>query len=308
MMIPIPSILISLGGKCLLNWTLVFIQRNYICQSFLGVFSVSLSVIETALTLSVTTFHLHTDGYVILLGLKLTTFHVCLLVQIFGQIYNALQLPVVVLAGLDHFCTLTQCLQFTIAGVRMFFILSVTGFLWYLTALYVFLLSDFNPVLEEVSYNQIHQCWILRTSYTLQVALLLLLSLGYAALHAGCSTQLWKDQNTVQSRTFSRKNVVYQTLHVFLNTWALFLFFLAAFLLLPVGIPAYLAMNVVWLSFLNSTLIAVLLCAVCPAPQLAQGLAAVPPDSFCEWRYKFSLAEDDRTILHCENTHRAYSV
>ncbi|KAM6989607.1 putative G-protein coupled receptor 160 [Tautogolabrus adspersus] len=308
MIISIPSILIGLGGKCLLNWTLVFIQRNNICQSFLGVFSVSLSVIDTALTLSVTTLHLHTDGYVILLGLKLTRFHVCLLVQIFGQIYSALQWPVVVLAGLDHFCTLTQRLQFTIARVRMLFCLSVTGFLLFLTALYVFLLSDFNPVLEEVPYNQIHQCWILSTSYTLQVAMLLLLSLGYAALHAGCSTRLWKDQNTDQSRTLSRKNVVYQTIHVFLNTWALFLFFLAVLLLLPVRIPAYLGMSVAWLSFVNSTLIAVLLCAVCPASQLAQGLAAVPPDSFCEWRFKFSLAEDDRTILHCENTHGTDSV
>lgn len=33
----------------------------------------------------------------------LTRYHVCVLVQILGQVYSALQWPVVVLAGLDHF-------------------------------------------------------------------------------------------------------------------------------------------------------------------------------------------------------------
>ncbi|XP_044076976.1 probable G-protein coupled receptor 160 [Siniperca chuatsi] len=289
MNISIPSILLGLGGKCLFNWTLVFFQRNHICKSFLGVFSVSLAVVDTTLTLSVTTLHIHADGYILLLGSKLTMYHVCLLVQILGQVYSALQWPLVVLAGLDHFCTVTRRLQPTTARARWIVCLFVTGLLWFLTALYVFLLSDFIPVLEDVSYNQIHQCWVFHTSQNLQVAMLLLLTLGCVTLHAGWSTQLLKnpplkDQITDRSRTHSRGSVVHQTVTMFLSTWALFLFFLAVLLLLPVGIPAYLGLNIAWLCFLNSLLIAVILCAVCPASQQAQGLAAVPPDSFCEWR------------------------
>ncbi|XP_074544315.1 putative G-protein coupled receptor 160 [Halichoeres trimaculatus] len=289
MIISIPSILLSLGVKCLLNWALVLIQRNHICQSFLGVFSISLSVIDTALTLFAATVHLLNDGYILLIGVKFTRFHVCLLVQILGQVYSNLQWPVVVLAGLDHYKSLTRRLESTVTRAKQLVYLFVSGCLWYLSAVFVFLLSDFNPILENVPYNQIQQCWVFHTSQILQVVVLLLLSLGYTTLHARYNKQLPKDQNTDQRTT------VYQITHIFLNTWVLFLFFLAVLFLLPVGIPAYLGLNVVWLSFLNSILIALLLCAVCPASQLVQGLAAVPPDSFCEWRIKFILAAENRT-------------
>ncbi|XP_078120303.1 putative G-protein coupled receptor 160 [Sander vitreus] len=300
MNISIPSILLGLGGKCLLNWALVFLQRNHICKSFLGVFSVSLAVVDSIVTLSVTTLHVYADDYALLLGLKLTRYHVCLLVQILGQVYSALQWPVVVVAGLDHFFTVTRRLQPTTARARGIVCLFVTGFLWYLTALYIFVLSDFSPAMEDVSHYQIHQCWVFHTTQIMQVAMFLLLTLGCAALHAGCSTRLLKnpplrDQITDESRAHSKRNVVHQALHIFLNTWALFLGFLAALLLLPVGMPAYLGLNIAWLCFLNSLLITVVLCATCPGAQLAQGLAAVPPDSFCEWRFKFSLAAEDRT-------------
>ncbi|XP_034742623.1 probable G-protein coupled receptor 160 [Etheostoma cragini] len=300
MNISIPSILLGLGGKCLLNWALVFLQRNHICKSFLGVFSVSLAVVDSILTLSVTTLHVHAEEHTVLLGLKLTRYHVCLLVQILGQVYISLQWPVVVVAGLDHFFAVTRRLQPTTVRARRIVYIIVTGFLWYLTALYVFLLSDFIPVMEDVPHHQIHQCWVFHTTHILQVAMFLLLILGCAALHAWRRTLMLQnsplsDQITDKSRAHSRRSVVHQALHTFLNTWALFLGFLSALLLLPVGIPAYLGLNIAWLCFLNSLLITVVLCAVCPGSQLAQGLAAVPADSFCEWRFKFSLAAEDRT-------------
>nr|XP_046265061.1 probable G-protein coupled receptor 160 [Scatophagus argus] len=300
MNISIPSILFGLGGKCLLNWTLVFLQINHISRSFLGVFSISLAVIDTALVLFVTTLHVLADGYVFLLGLLLTRYHVCLLVQILGQVYSALQWPVVVVAALDHFCTVTQRLRPTAARTRWFVYVFVTVFTWYLTALYVFLLSDFLPVLDDVSHSQINHCWVFHTSQILQVVTLLLLTLGCAALGAECSTRLLKNppvkyQTADLSSTHSRVSVVHQAVRMLLNTWALFLIFMVVLLLLPVGIPACLGLNAAWLCFLNSLLIAVVLCVVCPASQLAQGLAALPPDSFCEWRFKFSLAAEDRT-------------
>ncbi|KAK9538709.1 hypothetical protein VZT92_003861 [Zoarces viviparus] len=291
MIISIPSILLGLGGKCLLSCALVFLQWNHICKSFLGVFSVSLAVVDTILTLFVTTLHMHADGYIILLGLKLTRYHVCLLVQILGQMCNALQWPVAVVAGLDHFLRVTRRLQPVTGRTRFIVCLFVTGLLWYLAALYVFLLSDFIPVMEGVYHTQVHQCWIIHTTQILQVSMFLLLTLCCAALHAGCSTRFLKnpplkDQSTDRSRAHSRRDVVYQAIHIFLKTWALFLFFLAMILLLPVGIPAYLGLNIAWLCFLNSLLIAVVLCAVCPVSQVTQGLAAVPPDSFCEWTFQ----------------------
>ncbi|XP_053294939.1 probable G-protein coupled receptor 160 [Pleuronectes platessa] len=298
MNISILSVLLGLGGKCLLNWALVFLQRSHICRSFVGVFSVSLSVVDTAVTLIFAAIHIHTDGLLFLLDWQLTRYHTCLLVQILGQVYSLLQWPVVLVAGLDHFCTVS--LPAASSGVKGIIHPLVTVLLWSLTVLYVFLLSDFDPALEDVSLHQMNQCWVFHTTQILQVVTLLSLTLACSVLHAVCSSTLLenppeKNQITNQSRTRPRRTIACQVLSIFLSTWAPLLIFLAGLLLLPVGIPSYLGLNVAWLCFLNSFLITLVLCVAVPAPRLAQGLAAVPADSFCEWRIQFNLAAEDRT-------------
>uniref|UniRef100_A0AAV2JXV2 Uncharacterized protein n=1 Tax=Knipowitschia caucasica TaxID=637954 RepID=A0AAV2JXV2_KNICA len=69
MSVPVPSLLLGLGGKCILNWALVFLQRDHIWSSFICVFSLSVSVIDTILTILVTSIHLLQD--VNILGLRL---------------------------------------------------------------------------------------------------------------------------------------------------------------------------------------------------------------------------------------------
>ncbi|XP_030016776.1 putative G-protein coupled receptor 160 [Sphaeramia orbicularis] len=302
MNISIPSILFGLGGKCLLNWALVFLQRIHIWRSFVGVFSLSLAVADTALTLAVTTIYVHADGHFLYMGLQLTTYHVCLLVQILGHIYRVLHWSVVALAGLDHAFLVSQRLDLTAVQTTWIVYLFVAGLLWYLAVLYVFVLSDLSPVLDDVPHYQMHRCWMPHTSQIQDVLMVLVFFiLGYIVWHGGrqtlrlSSSLNLKDQVINQSGIHSRIHFVLQVLHIFLNTWALFLVFLAVLILLPVGIPAYLGLNVAWLSFLNSLLIGVTLCVLHPAFELAQGLAAVPPDSFCEWKFKFSLATDDTT-------------
>ncbi|XP_047444718.1 probable G-protein coupled receptor 160 [Mugil cephalus] len=292
MYLAITSILPGLGGKCLLNWFLVFLQRNHIYRSFLGVFSISLALVDTALAVVVAALYVCSDGHgVALLGLRLTTYHACLLVQIVAQVHRALQWPVVVMAALDHFSTVSQGLYAGFSTAKWFVYLFLTGFLWYLAALYVFLLSNFIPVFEDVSIQQMHRCWVFYYSpLSLEITVLLLLTVAFAALRASCCLPP-KDQITDQSRTHSRRSFVHQVLCIFLKTWTLFLVFLAALTVLPVGLPTYLDLNVAWLCFLNSLLIAVALCAVCPT---WQGLAAVPPDRFCEWRFNFSPAAEDK--------------
>lgn len=76
------------------------------------VFSVSLAVVDTTLTL----FTIHGGGSAHLLGMLLTRYHVCVLVQILGQVYSALQWPVVVF-------TVTQRAQPAILRARWFFLL-----------------------------------------------------------------------------------------------------------------------------------------------------------------------------------------
>ncbi|KAM9719306.1 putative G-protein coupled receptor 160 isoform 1-T8 [Menidia menidia] len=291
MYVSIIRILISLGGKCLLNWALVFLQRTHVCGSFLAAFAVSVAVVDAALTLAVTIIH-HSDGSLVLLGHLLTSYHICLLLQIVGQIHRVLQWPVVAAAAVDHFCAATRRLHATTVRTKRAVFLVGTFLLWGFAALHTFLLSDFKPVLEDVSYHHIHRCWVAPCTQVLHISLILLLALGYSALHAGRFGRLSsspnnqpKAQTVDQIEVHCRSSFVQRVLSIFLHTWSPFLVFLAVLLLLPEEIPSHLALSVPWLCFLNSLLVALVLCAVCPVLQLSPGSAAPLPDSFCVWKF-----------------------
>ncbi|KAJ8279273.1 hypothetical protein COCON_G00063390, partial [Conger conger] len=102
--IPMPSLLLALGGKTLLNWAAVFVQRRHMCRSFLGTFCMSLAVADTLLFLSVSAIFLLGDVRV--LGLRVTRHHVCALVHMACLAYSLLHWPVLLLAGLDYWRTL----------------------------------------------------------------------------------------------------------------------------------------------------------------------------------------------------------
>lgn len=298
MYVSIPCILFGLGAKCLLSWILVVLQRSHICRSFLGVFGVSLAVADTSLTFAVGAVHLQADEFTSVLGLRMTRYHVCLLVQVLGRVYSALLWPVAVMAALDHLCTVTRTLSHGIS--RRFLLVAATIALWFLAAAYVFLLSGFRPEMEDVPHYEIRQCHVSHTPQTLQIAVLLFLVLACVGLHAWLSRSPALKDDTASSRG----GVVDRAVCVFLDMWALFLVFLALPLVVPMGIPTYLDLNGGWLCFLNSLLITVVLCVACPAWQLEQGLAAVPPDSFCEWRAKFSTAAECKTQDEIHNSRR----
>ncbi|KAJ3595709.1 hypothetical protein NHX12_005012 [Muraenolepis orangiensis] len=300
MNVSIPCLLLALGGKCLLNWALLLSQKKRrVCRSFLGVLGVSLALVDTVLTLTLAALHVQADGR--LLGLRLTRHHVCLLAQIAGQVYGTLQWPVAVLGLLDRYvalsgrCTSTTTTTYTTSRVgEVVPALLVTALLWYAATLYVFLLSDFRPVLGEEPPYQLHQCWVFHSSQGLQVGTLVVLAVACALVYshtesgrtAGCrGSQPPRDPpRETDAGDVSRRDIVRQALTTLLRTWAPFLVLLAVLLLSPVRIPGYLSLNVPWLCFLNSVLTAVILSASCPASRRAQGLAAFPLDSFCDWR------------------------
>lgn len=285
-------ILLSLGVQSGLNWNLVLFQRNHISKSFLGVFSISLAVVDTSLTLCLSALHF-AEGSLTFLGVKFTRFHVCLLVQILGQVYSFLQGPVLCLGALDHFCKVTHRLHPTPAGVRLFVYLLFTTFVWLAAIFYVFVLSDFEPVLEDVPHGQIRQCWVFHASKVLQVAMLAL-ALGCALVHVGLlKYPCVKGKIQAESGSRCGRSLTQQTTETLLSTWTPLLLLLAVLLLLPVEIPAHLGLNAAWICFLNSLLIAAVLCVARPAVRSAQDLAALPPDNFCEWRLQFSLAAED---------------
>ncbi|XP_061587044.1 probable G-protein coupled receptor 160 [Cololabis saira] len=281
----ITFIVLGLVGKCLLNWILVLLQ-NHICRSFLGVFSISLTLVDGAMTFILTTLHIFGDGYIVLSGYLLTRYHVCFLVQIVGEVQGVLQWPVVVMAALDNICSVTQRWRAATFKSKWILYAFVTVFLWCISILYTFLGSDFIPVMEDISHHQIHTCWVIYSLQTLHIALALLLLLGCSALCVKSPLTLHcfylsPDQN----QTHCQRSFVQRVLCIFFHSWTLLLFYLAVLFL--VGIPSHLGLNVAWLCFLNSLLAAVVSCVYgrfCATLQPSSGLVAVPPHCFCEWK------------------------
>uniref|UniRef100_A0A3P8Y9T6 G-protein coupled receptors family 1 profile domain-containing protein n=1 Tax=Esox lucius TaxID=8010 RepID=A0A3P8Y9T6_ESOLU len=249
--VSIPSILLGLGGKAVMGLALLLFHRSYLNHSFLGVFSLSLTLVDTLLSLFLSALYFQEN--MSLLGLHFTRHHICLLAQIAGFTYNCLLWPVAVVTGLDHFWTNK------IQGPAV-------CLLWIVALVYVILGSGLIPVLGNQSPYQLNRCWVFTSAHTRRVDGTLLLTLACALVYT--------DRQ-------GRAEVVHQLLWIFLNTWALFLVFLIVCLVCQVEIPGYLGLNVPWLCLLNSFLLGVVLCVRCPAPKLAQG--SVTTDGFCNW-------------------------
>lgn len=221
MEILISSILLGLGGKSLLNWTLVLLQRKHLTWSFLGVFCFSLALVDSLLTFCLSVLYLQGDCN--FLGMRLTRHHVCLLVQIFSYIYDVLNWPVLIMTGLDQYWNLLPGPLPAFRSQKLRYIVA-TSVLWTLALLYVFLVSEFYPVLRSEPPELLHQCWVLTSSQIPQVATMLFMAIACAMLHVHLGFPLPRCRGSRQIKTveMSRKDVIGQSLWIFLSTWAYF--------------------------------------------------------------------------------------
>ncbi|XP_013862861.1 putative G-protein coupled receptor 160 [Austrofundulus limnaeus] len=267
-------ILLTLGGKCLLNWVVVILQRRQIGRSFLGVFSISLAFVDTVLMLSIAKIYIHSEEFVVLFGYMMTKYDPCLLLQITGHISVVLQWPVTLMASVDHLSTVTRKLKATTFKPTWVFYSYATAFVWFITALYFLLLYDFVP---DIYKDNTIRCRIFHSVQTLHITLLLLLVLASVAVFSAIKPLL-KSHIPNWGQTPCRMSFVQETVQNFFHTWTPFLVFLAVPLFLPMGIPSYMDLNVVWLCFLNSLLVAIVLCAVCPSSQVLQDRPKPPAE------------------------------
>lgn len=291
MNIPIPSLLFGIGGKCILNWALVLFQKGHIWRSFVGVFSLSLAVVDTFMTLTVTIIHLGGDTNI--LGWRLTRYHVCLLPQILGYVYSSQHVTVLIISTLEHLFVVSR----RVWKPTWIFRLVLTFLTWGFSILYVFNLSVVRLYVEDTTYFQINHCWISSSSAISELAIVVgCLCLCWTLFHLlKLLIQLVKVPHsnycvTLKSQIRPRLSFAIKVVRIFLDPWALFIAFMFFHVVIPVEMPSHLGLNCAWLCFLNSLLIALALCVVSPAAELSQGSAQVPPDSFCDWRAEFSLA------------------
>ncbi|XP_028834309.1 putative G-protein coupled receptor 160 isoform X2 [Denticeps clupeoides] len=178
---PITCLVLVQGLKTLMNWSTVILQRPHITRGFMGTFHISLNVVDTVLTLVLLVTHALQD--VRLCGMRWTSHHVCLLLQISSFVYNALHWPVLVVSGLDHYW-LAPLGSASVHWTRRLGYVLIAAALWTSAALHVFLSPGYRPHLQDTSHRLLSSCQAPGSPQVPQVSSSVLLATVAAALYA----------------------------------------------------------------------------------------------------------------------------
>ncbi|XP_018608748.2 putative G-protein coupled receptor 160 [Scleropages formosus] len=303
MRVPLSSLLLVLIGKCSLNWTVVVIQRRHMGSSLLGFLCISLALVDSFLAFILSTIYFLQDVHVF--GLRITTHHICLLVQIACFTYSLLHWPVFVLIGLDHGWNLALHPVPLRWYRKLGYTLSVI-LIWAAAVLYVFLASDLYPEVGEEFYLLIEQCWVFSSPQSTQVFMVSLLALACAVLHSSLvflartakggeppavGLSVHAGPLSVAPKAHPSSRFMLHTTLSFLSTWVPFVVLQTILLLFQVDTPAYVDLNVPWLCFLNSFAIGAVLWRRSQLPGFEKDSTFT--DGFCQWDFSSEFADVD---------------
>ncbi|KAG2463385.1 GP160 protein, partial [Polypterus senegalus] len=302
----ISSVLLVLTGKSLLNVVIVGLHLQHMVKSFMGYFCISLALLDILLCVCLSLIYYFEDFT--FLGFRFTKYHICLVIQIVSYTYGILHWPVLALAGIDYFLMLplyTHPLSFA----RKMTCITLTIALWISALFYVFVFSDFHPIMQDMSHVFMYQCLIFTShqcsSVTTIIMFLLLCtilycrsgfinlmkSLGSLSVYEGPP---WSLSYTSQwEESAMRKQLLSNITLCFLATWMPFIFLQAVVLFLRADIPAYLDLNVPWLCFLNSFLIGTVYWL---RNQEVGMKSSAFPDGFCCWNFSYSLENETHLV------------
>lgn len=281
----IPSLLLVLWLKGLLNWLVVVVQRHYMIRSFSGFFCISMALIDSLLSFVLTAIFYLEDFNIS--GWHFTRYHVCLLTQIACFIYSVLHWPVFLLVGLDNFWTLSSSSIHTSWKQKLTYIAGVC-LLWILAALYVFWEPDFVQLLED---DEKHQCELFSSPQSSQILVALLLTVTCVFLYSQAPFEKWRVQLFLHSTQQSCMVCLRRAMHTFLSTWASFLVLMIISPLLQIEMHAHLQLNVIWLCFVNSFFFALALCgrSITSTSKKRDTIT----DGFCSWYFCFTCGADE---------------
>lgn len=326
----IPFLLLYQGVMSLLNWSLVLVQRAHLAGTFMGTFCVSLALVDSLF--AATTIAIYGLQDFMLLGVRLTRHHVCLLAQVMGCVYSTLHWPVLFAAALDHLTSppppplqlppsalLPAPLGPTVgqergtgngkgkgrAGDWRLGHVACAGMLWASSVVYVFLgPGALQPALDDSPHLLLGSCKAHNGTAHSLIAIGLLVTVACVTLygklmqggHADSAYSVEEKDSKRSARPLrqrfrhrgehSRIGIVGHALTVFTKTWAAFLILVVAVLVFRTDVPSHLAMNVLWLCFLNSFLISVCLCA--HYRHLKANKISKLTDGFCQWELTFA--------------------
>ncbi|NXS93953.1 GP160 protein, partial [Jacana jacana] len=264
------TLLLIMLGKVFLDFFMLQVQQKRVKVSFMGNFCVSLALLDLTLLLGLSFIFCFEDFA--LWGVRFTKYHICLLTQIVSLTYGTLHYPVYLVAALDHYATVARSSPLPERAQRFLYPFAVlviwtSGFFCVLKVPAVYqqleignLLSPYRCPLYASGQSYSVSCAMVLCVATALVAcrkevLTMLLSLRVVSVAA--QPVLMFSYVSSNGGTCSKWQLLPRLLICFLGTWAPFVLLQMIILFLGAQVPAYVEMNVPWLYFVNSFLIAV---------------------------------------------------
>ncbi|XP_065798907.1 probable G-protein coupled receptor 160 [Muntiacus reevesi] len=285
-------------GKILLNILTLGMKRKNTHQNFLEYFCISLAFTDLLLLVNISIISYFRDF--VLLGIRFTKYHICLFIQIVSFTYGFLHYPVFLIACIDYYLNFSKAtkLPFKCQKVCYFFTIIL---IWISVLTYV--LGDpaiYQSLKAQNVYS--HQCpfYTGAQGYWLSFSMVTILFMGFITSWSEVitlvqavritsymnETILYFPFSSHSSYTMnSKKTLLPKLIICFLGTWLPFVLLQVIILLLKVQIPAYIEMNIPWLYFVNSFLIATIFWFNCHKLNLRD--MALPVDPFVNWKCCF---------------------
>ncbi|XP_025917850.1 probable G-protein coupled receptor 160 [Apteryx mantelli] len=292
--------------KVSLDLFILRVKQKNVKVSFMGYFCVSLALLDFILLMNIALIFYFEDFA--LWGVRYTKYHICLFTQIISLTYGILHYPVYLVAVLDYYVTIPQTSQPPKKGQRLFYVFVVV-FIWISGFSYILKVPAIYEELEIQKHFSPYQCpsYVSVQSYSVSFAMLLLIGMALLACWKEVLTMLqsvrivsFASQPVLMfpyasdnNSTCCRRQLLTRLLICFLGTWAPFVLLQIIILSLGAQIPAYMEMNVPWLYFINSFLIAVAYWCRCHDVELTEEMWSTDP--FVSWKFCFAPFDNENT-------------
>lgn len=285
-------------GKILLNFLTLEMRRKSTHRSFMEYFCISLALADLFLLVNISILFCFRDF--VLLGIRFTKYHICLLTQIVSFTYGFLHYPVFLIACVDYCISFSKTTKIPSKCQKLFYFFTVI-LTW--TSVLAYVLGDpgIARSLRTHSFSLYHcPSYVSTQSYWLSWSMLLVLLVALLISWSEVITLIQAVRiisymnETVLYFPFSphssytvnsRKCLSSKLIVCFLGTWLPFVVLQVITLSLQAQIPAYIEMNVPWLYFVNSFLIAGVYWFSCQ--KLDLGDNTLPKDPFVNWKCCF---------------------
>ncbi|XP_014742569.1 PREDICTED: probable G-protein coupled receptor 160 [Sturnus vulgaris] len=300
------TLVLIMLGKVFLDFFMLQIKPKPVKVSFMGYFCISVALLDFTVLLSICFIFCFEDFA--LWGMRFTEYHICLFTQITSLTYGILPYPVYLVATLDYYTSISQTSQFPTRARKLLYVFAVV-FIWISV---IFCTLQVPAVSEELEmHNRVSpsQCPLSGSlqSYSVSCAMVLLLGTALLARWKEVTTMLlsarllfFSSQPVLMfpyipnnNTTCFKWQLLSRLLLCFLGTWAPFVVLQVVVLLLGVQIPAYVEMNVPWLYFINSFLLAAAYWCRCHDVELTEEGWCTDP--FVSWKFCFVPFNNEST-------------